>query len=51
MFPPETQYARSGDVFIAYQVLGDAPLDMVFVPGFVSHLEHFWEAPPVERFF
>jgi hypothetical protein len=49
-FPPETQYARSGDVFIAYQVLGDAPLDLVFVPGFVSHLEHYWEAPPVVRF-
>jgi hypothetical protein len=45
VFPPETQYARSGDIFIAYQVLGDAPLDLVFVPGFVSHVEHWWEAP------
>ena len=36
---PETRYARSGDVSIAYQVSGDGPLDLVFVPGFVSHLE------------
>ena len=50
MFPPETQYARSGDIFIAYQVLGDAPLDLVFVPGFVSNVEHWWEAPSISRF-
>ena len=36
---PETMYARSGDVNIAYQVIGDAPLDLVFVMGWVSHLE------------
>ncbi|HEX6732271.1 MAG TPA: transcriptional regulator, partial [Pyrinomonadaceae bacterium] len=36
---PETMYARSGDVNIAYQVVGDAPLDLVFVMGWVSHLE------------
>ncbi len=45
MKPPETRYARSGDVHIAYQVLGDGPLDLVFVPGFVSNLEHHWEDP------
>ena len=50
MLPPETRYAKSGDVHIAYQVLGRGPLDLVFVPGFVSHLEHYWEAPPVARF-
>ena len=49
MFPPETQYARSGDVFVAYQVLGHGPLDLVFIPGFVSHVEHWWEAPPITR--
>ena len=38
---PETMYARSGDVNIAYQVIGDAPLDLVFVMGWVSHLEYF----------
>ena len=50
MFPPETHYARSGDVFIAYQVLGHGLLDMVCVPGFVSHVEHWWEAPSISRF-
>ncbi len=50
VFPPETRYARSGDVFIAYQVLGHGPLDLVFIPGFVSHVEHWWEAPPITRF-
>ena len=50
MFSPEIRYARSDDVYIAYQVLGHGPLDMVFVPGFISHLEHYWEAPPVVRF-
>jgi pimeloyl-ACP methyl ester carboxylesterase len=42
---PETQYTKSGDVHIAYQVLGSGPLDVVFVPGFVSHLEHQWDSP------
>jgi pimeloyl-ACP methyl ester carboxylesterase/DNA-binding CsgD family transcriptional regulator len=42
---PETRYAKSGQVSIAYQVLGDAPLDLVMVPGFVSHVEVMWEEP------
>ena len=41
--PPKTQYAKSGDVHIAYQVSGHGPIDLVFVPGFVSHLEYDWE--------
>ncbi|MDQ3380151.1 MAG: adenylate/guanylate cyclase domain-containing protein [Actinomycetota bacterium] len=40
---PETRYARSGDVSIAYQVLGDGPFDLVHVPGFVSHVELSWQ--------
>jgi class 3 adenylate cyclase len=48
---PETRYAKSGDVNIAYQVVGDGPLDVVLVPGFVSHLEVDWELPSYERFF
>jgi pimeloyl-ACP methyl ester carboxylesterase/DNA-binding winged helix-turn-helix (wHTH) protein len=48
--PPETMYARSGDVNIAYQVIGDAPLDLVFVMGWVSHLEYFWREPTFARF-
>jgi len=48
--PPETRYARSGDVNIAYQVVGDGPLDLVFVMGWVSHLEYFWKEPSFARF-
>jgi pimeloyl-ACP methyl ester carboxylesterase/DNA-binding winged helix-turn-helix (wHTH) protein len=47
---PETMYARSGDVNIAYQVIGDAPLDLVFVMGWVSHLEYCWQEPSFARF-
>jgi hypothetical protein len=42
---PATSYARSGEVNIAYQVFGDGPLDLVFVPGFISHIELAWEEP------
>jgi pimeloyl-ACP methyl ester carboxylesterase len=47
---PETRYARSGDVNIAYQVVGDAPRDLVLVPGWVSNIEVFWEDPACARF-
>jgi len=47
----ETRYADSNGVSIAYQVHGEGPLDLVFVPGFVSHLELLWEDPLVARFF
>ncbi|QQS45663.1 MAG: alpha/beta fold hydrolase [Acidobacteriota bacterium] len=47
---PEVHYARSGEVNIAYQVIGDAPLDLVFVMGWVSHLEYFWSEPSFARF-
>jgi pimeloyl-ACP methyl ester carboxylesterase len=47
--PPETHYAKSGDVYIAYQVVGDGPIDVVFVPGFISHLELGWEEPGIEH--
>ncbi len=42
---PETQYARSGDVNIAYQVFGDGDVDLVWIPGFAQHLELNWEEP------
>jgi pimeloyl-ACP methyl ester carboxylesterase len=48
---PETLYARSGDVHIAYQVVGDGPIDLVFVPGWVSNVEVMWEEPRLARFF
>jgi pimeloyl-ACP methyl ester carboxylesterase len=41
----KTQYTKSGDLHIAYQVTGSGPLDLVLVPGFVSHLESQWEHP------
>jgi class 3 adenylate cyclase len=40
---PETRYAKSGDVSIAYQVVGDGPFDVVFAPGIVSHIDLLWE--------
>jgi pimeloyl-ACP methyl ester carboxylesterase len=50
MSVPETKYAQSGDVNIAYQVIGDGPLDLVFVMGWISHLEYFWRDPSFARF-
>jgi DNA-binding winged helix-turn-helix (wHTH) protein/pimeloyl-ACP methyl ester carboxylesterase len=47
---PETRYAHSGDVNIAYQVLGNGPLDLVFVMGWISHLEYFWLEPDFAYF-
>ena len=47
---PETRYAKSGDVNIAYQVVGDGPIDLVFVSGWVSHVEFAWEDPRQARF-
>jgi pimeloyl-ACP methyl ester carboxylesterase/DNA-binding CsgD family transcriptional regulator len=43
--PPQVRYVKSGDVNIAYQVVGDGPLDLVFVMGWVSNLEYFWKGP------
>jgi class 3 adenylate cyclase len=48
---PETKYAQSGNVSIAYQMVGDGPLDLLIVPGFVSHLEQAWEDAGYTRFF
>jgi class 3 adenylate cyclase len=47
---PETRYARSGDVHVAYQVFGGGQLDLVLVPGFVTHVELIWESEPSARF-
>ena len=48
--PPQTRYARSGDVSIAYQVVGDGPIDLVYVPGWISNVEMAWEEPSYARF-
>jgi class 3 adenylate cyclase len=47
---PKTEYARSGELHIAYQVVGDGPFDLVYVPGWVSHLDLAWEEPTLARF-
>ncbi len=51
MLRPETRYARSGGVHIAYQVLGNGPIDVVFVQGFISNLEVQWEDPGLNHLF
>ena len=50
MTPGKTQYTRSGNVHIAYQVNGQGPLDIVYVPGWVSHVELAWEEPTLAQF-
>jgi class 3 adenylate cyclase len=51
MSTPQIQYAKSGDLSIAYQVVGDGPIDLVIVLGFATHLEIQWESPLLARFF
>src|SRR5437867_3743737 len=50
MQSPRTRYAKSGDVHIAYQVFGDGPIDIVVIPGFISHVEAVWDEPNYARF-
>ena len=46
---PEIRYAKSGDVHIAYQVFGDGSVDLVYIPGFISNIENYWEWPEFAR--
>jgi class 3 adenylate cyclase len=46
----QTRYAKSGDIHIAYQVVGDGPRDLVFLPGLWTHIEHQWEEPSFAHF-
>jgi pimeloyl-ACP methyl ester carboxylesterase len=46
MQQPKTSYVRNGDIRIAYQVVGEGPLDLAFVPGYISHLDLMWTYPP-----
>ena len=50
MDAPETRYAQSGDLSIAYQTFGEGDLDLVFVPGFISHADLSWQAPLFSEF-
>jgi class 3 adenylate cyclase len=47
--PPKTRYAKSGGLSLAFQVVGDGPIDLVYVPGSVSHLEYCWTNPVLAR--
>ena len=46
---PEIRYAKSGDLHIAYQVFGDGSVDLVYIPGFISNIENYWEWPEFAR--
>ena len=50
METPEVHYAKSGDVNIAYQVTGQGPIDLVYVPGYVTHVELQWAIPSFAPF-
>jgi class 3 adenylate cyclase len=47
---PQTRYVRSGDAHIAYQVVGNGPFDLIWVPGWISNVEISWEVPEYARF-
>ena len=47
---PETHFAENNGVSIAYQVFGDGPQDLIYIPGWLSNLDLFWEEPRVARF-
>ena len=51
MQPGPTRYAKSGDDHLAYSVTGDGPLDILYVPPWLSQIEHLWEEPRVAAFF
>jgi class 3 adenylate cyclase len=51
MQPGPTRYAKSGDWHLAYSVTGEGPLDILYVPTWLSQIEHLWESPRVNRFF
>ena len=46
---PDTRYAKSGDVHIAYQVFGEGSVNLVFAPPFVSNIENYWDEPEFAR--
>ncbi len=47
---PETRYARCGDISIAYQIVGDGPIDLLYAQGWLSNIEYAWESPEYARF-
>jgi class 3 adenylate cyclase len=51
MDPPQTRYAKNGDIHLAYQVAGDGPLDILYVPTWLQQMEALWEEPAIAGFF
>ena len=49
MEPIRTRYAKNGDINVAYQVFGEGQVDLVVVPGFISHIENYWAEPTFAR--
>jgi pimeloyl-ACP methyl ester carboxylesterase len=47
---PETQFARAGDINVAYQVVGDGPIDLLYAQGWLTNIEYAWESPDYARF-
>ena len=47
---PRTRYAKSGEVHVAFQVLGEGPMDLVFMSSWISQIEQLWELPSAARF-
>ena len=48
---PQTRYVRSGDAYLAYQTIGEGPMDLLHFGGFISHIEQLWEEPELARFY
>ncbi|HKT39678.1 MAG TPA: alpha/beta fold hydrolase, partial [Ktedonobacterales bacterium] len=46
-----TQYVRSGDAYLAYQTIGEGPIDLLHIGGFISHIEQLWEEPELAHFY
>jgi pimeloyl-ACP methyl ester carboxylesterase len=47
---PVVKYTKTGDFNIAYRVIGDGPVDLLLLPGWITHLELQWDVPPLGRF-
>ncbi len=47
---PKTKYTKSGDINIAYQVIGEGPIDFVYIPGWVSNIDMMWSEPRLAAF-
>ncbi|MEM6831253.1 MAG: alpha/beta fold hydrolase [Bacteroidota bacterium] len=49
-FQPDTRYAKCGDINIAYQVFGSGPVDLIYIPGWISNIDFMWQCPEMVQF-